>query len=252
MTRPARRTTRLLAPAAAVVGALGLVACGGSDDPQPPMSSSAASSSAQAGEETTPEMLDKPEQQQVDAATAKAALPTIEDMPDDGWGIDISTFSDEPITFDPAVCADVELASQVARTFDDEHRKVDEAARFSTPQSRGGLITATYVDSFDAPFPTSILDAAGEHVTDCATYTWTKSGSTSTRHVKAISVPPLGDRSFGVRLWSDGSDSFTDRLYVRSGHNLVTVMTLSREDTYDGALMTKYASDILDKLKETP
>ncbi|UUZ45060.1 hypothetical protein LP422_01565 [Janibacter limosus] len=118
-------------------------------------------------------------------------------MPDDGWGVDISTFSDEPITFDPAVCADVELASQVARTFDDEHRKVDEAARFSTPQSRGGLITATYVDSFDAPFPTSILDAAGGARHGLRHVHWTKSGSTSTRHVKAISVPPLGDRSFG-------------------------------------------------------
>ncbi|KRE38812.1 hypothetical protein ASG73_00085 [Janibacter sp. Soil728] len=249
MTRPTRRTTRLLVPVAAVVVAVGLAACGGTDVPPP---TSPPSSSTSATDEVTPETLDRPEQQQVDAATAKAALPTLEDMPDDGWAIDISTFGDDPVTYDPAVCADVELDSQEARTFEDQHRKVNEAARFSTPQSHGGLITATYVESFDAPYPTSLLDAAGEHVTDCATYTWTKNASSSTRHVKAISVPALGDRSFGLRLSSGESESYTDRLYVRSGHNLITVMTLSKEETYDGTLMTKYAQDILDKLKKTP
>lgn len=245
MTRPARRTIRPFLPAVAVIGALGLAACGG-EEPPPPTSSAVTGSEAS---ETSPESLDKPEQQQVDAETAKAALPTVEDMPDDEWLVDISTFSDDPITYDPAVCADVELGSQEARTFDDEHRTVNEPARFSKSLGNyNNLITATYVESFDAPYPTAFFDAAGEHVTDCGTYTWTKGGSSSTRHVQAISVPQLGDRSFGLRLTSDGGDDYTDRLYVRSGHNLITVMMLSTDEHYDGELMTQYAQGILDEL----
>ena len=69
----------------------------------------------------------------------------------------------DPVTYEPAVCADVEFGSPEARAFDDEHRKVDESARFS--KSLGNyenLITATYVESFDAPFPTAFFDAAGQ------------------------------------------------------------------------------------------
>ena len=244
MTRPARRATRLAAPLL-VAGSLLLAACG--DEPEPPPEST--TQEGQVPTETSPEVLDKPEQQQVDATTAQEALPTLDDMPDDGWAIDSSTFSDAPISYEPAECADVEFDSQAANAFTDEHRVVREQARFSKYIGDGNLITATYIESHDEPYPTSLLDAAGQHVTDCGTYTHTQNDYTTTRHVEAISVPPLGDRSFGLRLTSDGLNSYTDRLYVRSGHNLIIVMVLSREETYDGELMTSYAEDILEELK---
>ena len=96
MTRAARR----LAPIAALSLALTLAACGDSDDPPPTETSASASPQGESGEAggeaEQEESLDKPEQQQVDSATAKAALPTVEDMPGDGWGIDVSTFTTDP------------------------------------------------------------------------------------------------------------------------------------------------------------
>lgn len=244
MTRAARR----IAPFATIAVALTLAACGGGDTPPPDTSTGAEASSAT---ETAPEALDKPEQQQVDAEQAKAALPKATDLTGSGWA-DSTLISNGKATYDPAVCADVELDSKEARAVKDEDRTVREEARYQRDHNGDLEITLTSIDSHDQPYPLSILDAAGQHVTDCASYTWTRDGSPSNRRVEAISTPQLGDRSFGLRLSSEGGDSYVDRLYVRSGHNLITVMVSTHSERYDGALMTKYAQDILDRLKKTP
>lgn len=239
MTPP--HAARRLVCAATLLLALGLTACGDEESPV---------ATPTTADEVTPETLDKPEQQELDATTAEAALPTLEDMPDDSWLPDRSVFSDDPITYEPEFCGDVELDSQDARTFNDDHRSVREEARFSAFDGERNEIIAAYVESYDEPYPLSFFDAAGEHTTDCESYTRSKGGHSSERHVKAISLPEIGDRSFGVRLWST-EGSYTDRLYIRSGHNRIIVMATSHSDTYDGDRMSSIAEDIIDDLKES-
>ena len=252
MTRAARR----LAPIAALSLALTLAACGDSDDPPPTETSTAASPQGDGGESgeeaKQEENLDKPEQQQIDSATAKAALPTVEDMPGDGWGIDVSTFSTDPPKYDPAGCAAVELDNDEDRAFTKDHRKVKENIRFSRSNGDNLEITAVYIDSYDEPYPLSVFDAAGEQVTSCESYRWQRGNGDTTRHVKPLSTPAVGDRAFAVRLTSDGSPGATDRLYVRSGHNVLTIMGEGDDDGSDGTLLADIAQDILDELKKTP
>lgn len=241
MPRPPRR----LAPFALVATAtLALSACG-DDGPTPGTTVTVTS-------EATREALDKPEQQQVDKATARKALPTVKDMPEGPWGPSRVVKDTDPSDYEPAVCAAVELDSQEARTLREDHRKVSEEARYSAFVDDENRIIATYLDSYDIPVPASLLDAAGEHVTECAPYDEKRpSGSSSTKTATPITTEAIGDQSFGVRISINDGDSHVDRLYVRSGHNLITVMVLTHEDAYDGKLMTTYAQGILDDLKKT-
>lgn len=246
MTRAARRLT----PFVTIAAALGLAACGGNETPPADTSTDQVTSSPT---EATTEVLDKPEQQQVDATQAKAALPKATDLTGSGWATSVLINHGSKTTYEPAVCADVEFDSQEAHAVADEHRTVREEARYQRQHNGDTEITATYLSSHDQPYPLSILDAAGQHVTDCASYSWTSSGFSSERRVVPISTPQLGDRSFGLRLSSgEAGGSYVDRLYVRSGHNLITVMVSTHNEKYDGTLMTKYAQDILDRLKKTP
>ena len=45
-------------------------------------------------------------------------------------------------------------------------------------------------------------------------------------------------------------DYHVDRLFVRSGHNLITVMILTRDDDYDERLLEQYAQGVLTDLKK--
>lgn len=234
---------RRLAAAVAVAATLPLAACG--DTSTPPPHPGTVTVTTEVGE-----ALDLPEQQEIDKATARKALPTLADMPDKTWHIDTSTFGNHTSTYDPPGCASILFDSPEARTFTDDHRTVHEQARFSQNQADGGLIIATYVQSFDEPYPLSLYDEAGEEVTGCDSYTQSRSVGESKDQATAITVPQLGDRTFGVRIRSREYDHSVDRLYVRSGHNVITVLVLSREESYDGKLMTRYAQGVLDDLKK--
>ena len=199
------------------------------------------------------EALDRPEQQQIDKATARKALPTRADMPSKDWLVDISPASTYEPTYDPAECADVELAGSDAKKFRDEHRKVNEKARFSREKVNGGGIIATYVESYDEPYPHSIFDDAGAAIASCDDYTESNNaGPDSSYSAKAISTPQIGDQTLAVRITSRDHDSYVDRMYVRSGHNLISVrMTTTWRMDNDQDLDT-YAQGVIDELKKTP
>lgn len=223
-----------------------LTAClpGGGEDPESPTGSSSSSSSS------TTESFDEPEQRELTAGRAQGALPTRADMPDETWQVDTSTFPDERPTYDPAECAAVELSSPGARSFEDKHRTVDEAARFSRSEADGDGIIAVYVESYAEPYPLAYFDEAGEALADCAEFTRTQGDFDSESTATGISLPLLGERSYGVRIGST-FDHRTDRLYVRSGHNVITVMRQSsKDDPYDERLLEKYARSVLTDLEK--
>ena len=86
------RAAALLAASALVLGGCG------EDPPQPPETVTVT-------HEPTAEPLDKPEQQQVDEATAKKALPTLDDMPSAKWAAEDLYQRKAPSTYSPASCA---------------------------------------------------------------------------------------------------------------------------------------------------
>lgn len=240
MTATARH--RLVGTALLLTTAL-TAACGGGDTPPPAPPTTVTVT-------RDPVEPDRPEQQEIDASTARRALPTLDDMPDRTWHVDTSVFGTHRSVYEPAACASVEFDSADVRRFVADHRTVDESARFSQDQADGGLIIAAYVASYDEPYPLSFFDDAGEQVSGCTDYTRSRNVGETRSSARAITVPQLGDRSFGVRLQSLDYDHSVDRLYVRSGHNVITVMVLSREDSYDGKLMTEYAQGVLDDLEK--
>lgn len=212
-------------------------------------SSSSSSESTGGDEESGTEELEKPEQRQVDARTAKKALPTRSDMPDKTWLVDVSSSSSAP-RYDPKVCAATRLSSDDVRTFKEEHRTVEEKARFSQYERHGGEVLAVYLESYDQPFPLSYFDEAGADMAQCESFTETYEGSDpSAMKASAIATPAVGDRAFGVRVKSPRIKP-VDRLYVRSGHNLIIVMHLSQEeDSLDVDLLEKHARAVLDRLQ---
>lgn len=243
---------------AAAAAALTLTACLPGDNGGEESSTSGSSTGSEGGEgsgdggatpyEATEESFAEPEQHQLTKAEAKKALPTRGDMPDKTWLTDTSTFSDSEETYDPKECAALEFDSASARAFRDTHRKVDESARFSQYQGDGGGIIATYVESHSTPYPLAYFDEAGESLSSCSEYTISRDGHTTTNEASAIPPPSLGERSFGVRI--SNHDYHVDRLFVRSGHNLITVMILTRDDDYDERLLEKYAQGVLTDLKK--
>lgn len=215
-----------------------------------PERTSGSGSSSSTSSSSTIESFDEPQQRELTAAQAKGALPTREDMPDSTWKVDTSTFSDAAPTYEPAECAAVELNSTDARTFEEKHRKVDEAARFSRSKADGDGIIAVFVESYAQPYPLAYFDEAGEELADCGEFSKTQANFTSESTATSISLPLLGERSYGVRIGST-FDHRTDRLYVRSGHNIITVMRQSsKDDPYDERLLEKYARAVLADLEK--
>lgn len=245
----ALRRRRAAACSVALVTPFALAAClPGSGDPERTSGSSSSSSSSSS---TTTETFDEPQQRELTTAEAKAALPTRADMPDPTWKVDGSTFSDSPVTYEPDECAAVELNTRDARTFEEKNRRVDAAARFSRSDADGDGIIAVFVESYAQPYPLAYFDEAGEELADCGEFSRTQSKFTSESTATGISLPLLGERSYGVRIGSHTFDHRTDRLYVRSGHNVITVMRQSsKDDPYDERLLEKYARAVLADLEK--
>lgn len=242
-------TTRRCLAALSLTTLLAVSACGDKGSTPPDETSDPGTVTVTKDAEV--EALDRPEQQQIDKATARKALPTRADMPSKAWLVDISPASTYEATYDPAKCADIELAGSPAKKFREEHRKVNEKARFSRERVNGGGIIATYVESYDEPYPTSIFDDAGAAIATCDEYTESNpSGPDSGYSAKAVTAPQLGDQTLAVRITSRRHAFYVDRMYVRSGHNLITVMVLDYDKDYDGKLMQEYAQGILDDLKK--
>jgi len=243
-----------LSACAAAASALALTAClPGGDGSREGSSSSSSSSSPEPSDSASTdeggaseESFDAPEQRQLDAATAKKALPTAADLPDTTWRKISWSSDDSEVTYDPAACAAINFTSASADSYRDKHRTVEEFSVFS--QSGGNDLLYVSVESFDTPYPLAYFDEAGQDVAECGEYTSAAAdGAEATYRASPVPPPSLGERSFGVRV--AGADN-QDFLYVRSGHTLVTVMRVTDDDTYDERLLQKSAESVLDDLKK--
>lgn len=246
-----------MAVCAAVVTALTLTAClpgdGGSEgaaESTSPSSSAEPSTPTDEGEGGGgTEHFTAPEQRQVTAEQATKALPARSDMPDKTYLQDISEQTPSTRTYAPEQCAAVELASESARSFQEKHRTTREYARFQQPSADGGRFLGVWISSHDLPYPLAYFDEAGAALGECGEYTATsESGTDWSYETETIPAPTVGERSFAVRIAGDRVN--TDRLYVRSGHNLITVVRYTDDTSYDERLLKRYATTVITDLKK--
>ena len=260
------RRRRGAACAAAALSALVLSAClpgDGGDEESTGGATSSSSTKAEpsggtgegGGDAPTPYEADEftePQQRELTSQEAKKALPTRADMPDKNYVKDISDQDGEPWTYDPKECAAVEFASESARSFSDKHRSVREYARFGQSQADGGKFLGVWLHSYDEPYPLAYFDEAGKSLSECGKFTSiSPRGHEFPKKTQAISAPQVDDaeRTFAVRII--GGRVNTDRLYVRSGHNQITVMQQTPSDEpFDERLLTKHAEAVLADLKK--
>lgn len=242
--------------AAACAAALTLTAC------LPGEGGSGSSSSSSSSETTTPdegttspsssepeESFDAPEQQEVDATTAKKALPAAQDVPDKSWSLTNWGIDESAINYDPDECAAVDFKTDSAEAYRAKHRTTHEYSHFSQ-KGPGGNMLHVSLESFDTPYPLAYFDEAGESIGGCSTYTMSGGGASATYGASPVPAPPLGERSLGVRITASGGGDNIDLLYVRSGHNLVTVIRYTDDDSYDERLLKKYATSVITDLKK--
>ena len=261
------RRRRGAACAAAALSALVLSAClpgDGGDEESTGGATSSSSTEAEpsggtgegGGDAPTPYEADEftePQQRELTSKEAKAALPTVKDMPDKHYKQDVSdNGTSDPYTYDPKKCAAIEFASDGAVAFADEHRTTLEYARFFQPRSAGGDFLGVWIHSYDEPYPLAYFDEAGSALSSCAEFVATSpKGHDFGRKTQAISAPTIdgAERVFAVRIVGDRVN--TDRLYVRSGHNRIVVMQQrAGDEPFDERLLTKHAKAVLADLKK--
>lgn len=247
-------TTRHATPfALACIAALALTACGGDEEsPASGAPTVTVTETTEAAEAPT-----APEQQELTAAQISAALPREEDMPS-GYaehpdGFDADSTSER--SADPESCMALYMSTEEMRTFSKEHSTQGEGVRYQRQQQKGyapSIVVAVW--TFDEPYPAKFFDQAGSALAECATYdTRFEPEANSVRNAAtAIPTPTVGDQSFGVRLGDPQMDLGVDYLWVRSGHNLISVrMTTTWRMDNDQDLDT-YAQGVIDELKKTP
>lgn len=233
--------------AASVTLALTLSACGEDAAPPAPPATVTVTSTPTAQEASTPQ------QQELSVQQIRKALPTLDEapkgFPEDPGGFDATTPSER--TTEPQSCLALYLDTPEMRSFGTDHRTRADGVRYTrAPVGPGQPSISFAIWSHDEPYPTRFFDEAGAALADCSSFSAasTPGGSQQTWTATTIPTPPIGDRSFGVRIGTQDVDVAIDYLWVRSGHNLINVRMLTgfRQDNEDH--LEKYAKGILEDL----
>lgn len=244
-------TVRAARVGAAAALALGLTACGESSPPAP------APATVTVTQTPTPQGSTGPEHEQLTTAQIRAALPTARDVPDvfrlDARGFDTSSVSTR--TTDPASCLALYMTTDDQQDFTKDHGVADGGVRFTrNPEEPGSPSISVGVWSHDEAYPRRFFDEAGAALGECTEFSSSSSEGAAAAEWKAAAIPTptLGDQSFGVRIGSGDIDLAIDYLWVRSGHNLITVRMRTGYTQDNDKRLTKYAQGVLDDLRRTP
>ncbi|GAA3396251.1 hypothetical protein GCM10020369_72270 [Cryptosporangium minutisporangium] len=210
---------------AALVGAA-LAGCGSENDsPAEAEDKPAASASAAAP-------ADKPEGRLLTPADAKAALPTVSEMPGKGWtSTAVSTEESSP-TVTPAKCAPV--MNELSTDFGGYKPKLaaKEGVKFTnqaTGQTELLFEVASWTNEADAGLPL----AAAELADDCKSFTATDEGTTLEFTAERLTPLPIGEKQAAVRLTASfqGTKIYLTVFEAKIGHNLISMVQTSPEST---------------------
>lgn len=247
-------TPRTRAPFAALAAALALTACGSDSggDPAAPSSEPSTVTVTQTPEAEAPT---EPEQQELTKQQLAKALPTLAEAPrtfiKDTRGVD--TTSKSTRTASPESCLALYMSTPQQRTFNAEHMSTSGGVRYTHDTDAAGassIVTAIY--SYDEPYPSKFLDQAGAALSECSEHDSAVAKGRASNPAKATTIPTpsLGDQSFGVRIGATDLDLAIDYLWVRSGHNLISVRMITGYRQNNDAKLEKYAQGVLDDLKK--
>ncbi|QBF47342.1 hypothetical protein [Janibacter limosus] len=240
--RPAQRLVPLVT---ALAVALPLAACG-EDSPTPATpTSSAATTSA-----PTPSPADGPEQRRLTAAEVKAALPGKDEGPYPASDREIDPTRQSTAVTDPESCLALELDTPEMRTFKKEHMVAGGGQIYLQPQDFAAPQMSVTLWSHDEVYPQRFFDEAGAALAECGTLASGDSPDDSLNDLQATSIPTpaMGDQSFGVRIGREEFDMAVDYLWVRSGHNLISVRMRTGYTQSNDKRLATYAQGVLDEL----
>lgn len=253
MTPAARR----VAPFVATLLALGLAACG-QDAPSSAESTSRAAEPTTRAESATPttsgssttQQENRPEQRELTAKEIAKALPATDagPYPADPQGFDADKASTREA--DPESCLAIYLDTPTMRTFATDHRTAGKGILYTRPQKQAAPALSVAVWTHDVPYPQEFFDEAGAALAECATHDSAATPDNLMGAWQASSIPTqtLGDQSFGVRIGRPEFDMAVDYLWVRSGHNLISVRMRSGYSQNNDTRLGKYAQGVLEDL----
>lgn len=166
----------------------------------------------------------------------RSALPGDDQTPPD---FTVDTAASEPPDPDsttyPAVCDDVRLQGRAADDLD-EHEVASAKKSYVGDNGRGVL--SVKITSYDEPVPTRLFDDAGAAQGRCGTFQIIDRHGTSDWKLAPVSVPPVGDRTYSVRVENTTKgDTFEGGVVqvatASVGHNRVHVVhSAGAQSTY--------------------
>lgn len=241
--RPARHVVPLVT---ALAVALPLAACGEDSPPPATATSSAATTSA-----PTPSEADGPAQRRLTAKEVTAALPGKDEGPYPAANREVDPTQRSTAVTDPESCLALELDTPEMRTFKKEHMVAGGGQIYLQPQDFAAPQMSVILWSHDEVYPQRFFDEAGAALAECTTYATADSPDDTMGddwQATSIPTPAMGDQSFGVRIGREQFDMAVDYLWVRSGHNLISVRMRTGYTQSNDKRLAKYAQGVLDEL----
>ncbi|KRE38815.1 hypothetical protein ASG73_00100 [Janibacter sp. Soil728] len=232
----------------ALAVALPLAACGEDSPPPSTPTASAATTSA-----PTPSEADGPEQRQLTAKEVTAALPGKDEGPYPASDREFDPNARSTAATDPEPCLALVLDTPEMRTFKQEHMVAGGGQIYLQPQDFAAPQMAVILWSHDEVYPKRFFDEAGAALAECTTHASADSPDDAMGddwQATSIPTPAMGDQSFGVRIGREQFDMAIDYLWVRSGHNLITVRMRTGYTQSNDKRLAKYAQGVLDELEK--
>lgn len=245
---------RHLAPVVALTLTGLLAACGGGGGSGERSGAGPEASTVTVTETAPTEGTDRPEQRQLTTAQITRALPTIDEAPDgfepDPGGFDANRAPTR--STDPDVCRTIYLDTDEMRAWGKQHRRAAEGVRYTQAGDAAGRPSVSiYIVSYDEPVPKEHLDEAGATLGTCATFSEqiSEGGRWTEKTASNISAPVVGDQSYAARVGLTELDLTVDHLWVRSGHNLISIRVLTGKGRLSDRTLEDLAEGVLEDLK---
>lgn len=191
-----------------------------------------------------------PGKQQLTTTQIEAALP---DAPD---GFAPHPADDDPNragnrSTQPDRCRALYLDTNEVRTWENRHRTASGKVRYLQEGTGPGRPSISiHLHSHDEPYPERFFDDAGTALGECAGFR-EQVGEMHThlaRRASNIAAPVVGDQSHAARVGLAEHDFTIDHLWVRNGHNLISIQVLGDYEGHSDQTLEELTEEILDEL----
>ncbi|MFG1928342.1 hypothetical protein [Cryptosporangium sp. NPDC048952] len=206
----------LLAVAVLLVGGL-LAGCG--DDSEPASEAKAPTTAA-----SSAAPAEAPEGRLLTAELAKAALPTVDEVPGEGW-VASEVPPPNASTVEPASCSPVYTEVQPDNPIYKDKVAGNAAVSFGSESPAGFSQVVVDVRSFTNAADSLLPINAGSLVDKCPSFTVIEDGEKIDTAVKKLTPIAVGDKQLAIQFSAEiqGTPAFITVVQASIGHNLVTI-----------------------------